>query len=47
MNNSQLITQKDHAMRTRINLLPIIIGFIVALYGLAWWLISRGTGLRH
>mgnify|MGYP000570743543 CR=1 FL=1 len=25
----------------------IIIGFIVALYGLAWWLISRGTGLRH
>ena len=24
-----------------------IIGFIVALYGLAWWLISRGTGLRH
>ena len=22
----------------------IIIGFIVALYGLAWWLISRGTG---
>ena len=26
----------------------IIIGFIpVALYGMAWWLISRGTGLRH
>ncbi|MGN4998323.1 ABC transporter permease [Aeromonas sp. 80P] len=25
----------------------IIIGFIVALYGIAWWLISRGTGLRH
>ena len=25
----------------------VIIGFIVALYGLAWWLISRGTGLRH
>lgn len=25
----------------------IIIGFILVLYGLAWWLISRGTGLRH
>ncbi|MGL5948946.1 MAG: ABC transporter permease [Aeromonas sp.] len=25
----------------------IILGFIVALYGLAWWLISRGVGLRH
>ncbi|MGL4931776.1 MAG: ABC transporter permease, partial [Aeromonas sp.] len=25
----------------------IICGFIVALYGIAWWLISRGTGLRH
>ena len=25
----------------------IIIGFILVLYGMAWWLISRGTGLRH